>query len=269
MKAISLLVAGSLLAYAGENVLTPEDRREGFKLLFDGQTLRGWKNPARKLVSNPCWVIDDGALKTVVRAKFSEDLISEKIYADFDLKFEWKLPERGNTGVKYRIQREVFLDESKHGKVPFEAMLGAETSNPQSDRKTYKGEGRAQLYTVGFEFQLLDDERHPDGQKDPSHRTGALYSFIAAEKQASKPIGDWNSGRLIVKGDHFEHWINGTKVLEGSLKDPAVKAGAEKRWAPAPVIRNLLVEAKPRGPIALQHHGDEVWFRNIRIHALN
>jgi hypothetical protein len=116
---------------------------------------------------------------------------------------------------------------------------------------------------------LLDDEHHPDGKRDASHRTGALYSFIPANTKAANPIGEWNSSRLIVKGDHFEHWINGTKVLEGSLKDPAVKVGAVQRWgAHAPIVRDLLVNAKPRGTIALQHHGDEVWFRNVKIREL-
>jgi len=145
--------------------------------------------------------------------------------------------------------------------------MGRETSEHLSDRTKYNG-GPAQLYTVGFEFQLLDDEHHPDGRRDASHRTGALYSFIPADKQAEKAIGEWNTSRLVLRGDHFEHWLNGVKVLEGSLKDPRVREGAEKRWASAPVVRDELINAKPTGSIALQHHGDEVWFRNIKLKDL-
>jgi len=227
------------------------------------------EDPSKKNVANNAWSIEDGTLKTVVEGKkLSEDLISEKQYGDFDLKFDWKLSHGANTGLKYRIQREIFLDESKAGPGRFEVMMGRETRDHVSDRTKYTS-GPAQLYTVGFEFQLLDDEHHPDGKRDATHRTGALYSFIAAEKQAANAPGEWNSSRLIVRGDHFEHWLNGTKVLEGSLKDPRVREGAEQRWAPAPVVRDLLVNAKPTGSIALQHHGDEVWFRNIRIRELH
>lgn len=267
MKTIAVLAAAAVLAQAADNALAPGEKREGFVLLFDGKTMNGWKDPARKNVPNPAWMVENGTLKTVAKPKFQEDLISDKEYGDFDLRFDWKLSERGNSGVKYRIQQEVFLDSSRYGKLRFEEMMGQETSAPKSDRTSFKG-GVAQLYTVGFEMQLLDNERHPDGKRDASHRTGALYSFIAPQKDAAKPVGEWNTGELLVRGDHFEHWINGTKVLEGSLKDPAVKAGAEQRWAPAPVIRNLLVNAKSRGSIALQNHGDEVWFKNVRIREL-
>lgn len=266
MNRIAMLFAAAMLVSAAENTLSPEEKQDGWKLLFDGKSMAGWKDPAKKNVSNTAWVVEDGALKTVVEgARFSEDLISDKSFGDFELRFDWKLSERGNTGLKYRLQREVFLDESKHSG-RFEEMLGAETASPKSDRKTFAS-GKAQLYTVGFEFQLLDDDRHPDGQKDASHRTGALYSFIEPAKNASKPVGEWNTSVLKVSGDRFEHWVNGTEVLAGSLRDPAVKAGADKRWAPAPVVRDLLVNAKPRGPIALQHHGDVVWFRNIKLRA--
>jgi len=269
MRLIALLALSALAACAADNVLSRQEKSQGYLLLFDGKTFANWKDPSKKNVPNNAWVIDNGTLKTVVAGKkFSEDLISEKLYADFDLVFDWKISAKGNTGLKYRIQREIFLDETKAGRIPFEAMLGKETREHFSDRTTFTT-GVAQVYTVGFEFQLLDNEGHPDGRRDASHRTGALYSFIPSTKDAANAPGKWNSSRLMVKGEHFEHWINGTKVLEGSLKDPAVKAGAEKRWGPAaPVVRDLLVNAAPKGGIALQHHGDEVWFKNIRIREI-
>jgi len=260
-----LLCLACLTITAAENTLTPDERKQGYKLLWDGKTFEGWKDPAKKNVPNNAWVIENGTLKTVVQGKkFSEDLITNKQYGDYELLFDWKLSPGANTGLKYRIQQEVFLDEGKAGSGNFEQKMGRETSEHLSDHAKYTG-GPAQLYTVGFEFQLLDDEHHPDGRRDASHRTGALYSFIPADKQAEKPIGEWNTSRLVLKGDHFEHWLNGVKVLEGSLKDPRVREGAEKRWASAPIIRDELINAKPTGSIALQHHGDEVWFRNIKI----
>ncbi len=263
-----LMLAASAVYAADPNTLTPEEKREGYRLLFDGKTFTNWKDPAKKDVPNQAWVIDDGTLKTVTKGnKFSEDLVTEKQYADFELKFDWKISARGNTGLKYRIQKEIFLEEEKVPAPRFEMMMGRELTEHLSDRKTYKG-GRAQLYTVGFEFQLIDDEGHPDGRRDATHRTGALYSFIPAAKQAAKAPGEWNNSRLVVKGDHFEHWLNGVLVLEGSLKDKAVADGAAKRWGPAPQIKDWLINAKPVGTIALQHHGDEVWFRAIKIREL-
>ncbi|MBC7927467.1 MAG: DUF1080 domain-containing protein [Bryobacteraceae bacterium] len=270
MKTIALMLLASL-ACSAENTLTPEEKRAGWQLLFDGTSLKGWKDPAQKNVPNRAWVVDNGTLKTVTSGegkKFSEDLIHERQFKDFNLRFDWKLLPGGNTGLKYRIQREIFMDEQKAGPGRFEEMMGRETAQHVSDRTKYSG-GQAQVYTVGFEFQLLDDEGHPDGKRNASHRTGALYSFIPAAKTAANPPGQWNSSELVVKGDHFEHWLNGDKVLEGSLRDPAVKAGAEKRWAPAPVIRDLLTNPKPVGSLALQHHGDEVWFRNLRVLEMN
>ena len=148
--------------------------------------------------------------------------------------------------------------------------MGSELSNPRSDRKTLAPDATGRIYTVAFEFQLIDDERHRDALKDASHRTGALYSMIPAKQQAARPAGEWNSSLLRVKGQQFEHWINGTKVLEGSLKDPSIAAGAAKRWGKyAPTVRDLLSDPKPSGPFALQHHGDDVWFRNIKVRTLN
>jgi hypothetical protein len=84
----------------------------------------------------------------------------------------------------------------------------------------------------------------------------------------AKPAGEWNASRLIVRGDRVEHWLNGTKVLDASLRDPRVISGIEKRWKDVPSIREALIHPKPAGFIGLQHHGDEVWFRNIRIREL-
>jgi hypothetical protein len=268
MRLVALLLLAATLPAADLNVLTAEERREGFRLLFNGKSFANWKDPAKKDVPNNAWVIQDGTLKTVVQGnKYSEDLITEKQYANFDLKFDWKINAKGNTGLKYRIQKEIFLEEDKVPATSFERMMGRELIEHTSNRKTYTS-GKAQLYTVGFEFQLLDDDGHPDGRRDATHRTGALYSFIPANRKAANPPGEWNTSRLVVKRDHFEHWLNGTLVLEGSLKDARIDEGARKRWGPAPDIKNWLVDAKPVGTLALQHHGDEVWFRNLKIREL-
>lgn len=260
-----------MLLGAADNTLSSDEKRDGWKLLFDGRTMHGWQDPARKNQPGDAWEIQNGCLKTRVKPRIAEDLETDRNYGDFELKFDWRLSERGNTGLKYRLQRDIFVDESKVQPGPggFEGLLGRELSNPRSDRTKLAPEAKGYIYTVGFEMQLLDDERHPDAKKDASHKTGALYAAIPAEKSAAKPAGEWNTGMLVVKGDHFEHWINGVKVLEGSLSDERVRAGAEKRWAKwAPPIFQALTKPKPRGPFALQHHGDEVWFKNIKVREI-
>jgi hypothetical protein len=205
-----------------------------------------------------------------VKPRISEDLLSEREYGDFELRFDWKVSPGGNTGLKYRLQSSVFVDHSKAQKGPggFEGMLGREISNPKSDRAKLAPDSTGFVYTVGFEYQLIDDASHADALRGSDRRTGALYSMIPPREGFANKAGEWNSSRLIVRGDHFEHWLNGEKVNDGSLSDPRVIAGVEKRWKDVPVVREALLKPRPRGFIALQHHEDEVWFRNIRIREL-
>ncbi len=147
-------------------------------------------------------------------------------------------------------------------------MIYREVTHPVSDRARLGPDATAQEYVIGFEMQLLDDERHPDGRNGPKYRTGALYSMIAPTASPAKPPGEWNSGRIVVRGSHIEHWVDGVKVLDGSLSDEGVREGVTKRWGRYPEIVKMFTEPKPVGPISLQHHGDEVWFRNIKIRRL-
>jgi hypothetical protein len=268
--AAALFVA-ACLAFAGDNALSTEEKKQGWKLLFDGKSMTGWKDPAKKNVPGTAWKVEDGTLTTTPKPRIEEDLITEKSYGDFELKFDWRVSPGGNTGLKYRIQKEIFVNNAKKTDGPggFEGSLGRELATSASDRKNLGPDATGFVYTVAFEFQLIDDERHADARNGASRQTGALYSMIPATAKAARPAGEWNSSLLKVQGQTFEHWINGTKVLEGSLKDPSVAAGAEKRWgAHAPPIRDMLRNPKPTGPLALQHHGDAVWFKNIKIRAL-
>ena len=270
MRLVAPLLLVVFAVAAQDNSLTPDEKRSGWKLLFDGKTMNGWLDPAGKNQPGDAWLIEDGTLTTRVKPRIEEDLITAASYGDFELKFDWKVSESGNTGVKYRLQDQVFVDKAKVQLGPggFEGLLGREMANPKSDRKALSEQGGF-LYTIAFEFQLLDDERHPDARRDAAHRTGALYAMIPANTTTAKPAGEWNTGRLVVKGDQFEHWINGTKVLSGSLKDPRESAGVEKRWGKwAPKLAAMLSDPKRSGPIALQHHGDRVWFRNLKVREL-
>jgi hypothetical protein len=271
MKIPILLAALCLTASAADNMLTPAEKQAGFRLLFDGHTFAGWRDPASEKPPGEAWVIEDGCLKTTPKPHITEDLISKESYGDFELKFDWRISARGNTGVKYRIQRTVFIDNTKADRSVggFEASVEREVTAPRSDRAKMAPDATGQEYTVSYEFQLIDDAGYTGATKsDHVHDTGALYAMIPPRTMAAHAAGEWNTGRLVVKGDHFEHWINGVMVLDGLLHSDETRAGTAKRWATSPTIRNILTNAKPDGPLSLQHHGAAVWFKNLKIRRL-
>lgn len=241
-----------------------------WKILFDGKSLAGWRDPGKLNIPGTSWKVEDGCLKATKSPQIHEDLFSNEEFTDFELEFEWKVAPGGNSGVKYRLQDAVFLNESvaRPNVKKFEDTVRDEYLRRPSDRKTLKPGERGQLYTVAFELQLIDDQNYKGGLKDNQH-TGSLYSFLAPTKAAAKPAGEWNTARLVVKGDHVEHWINGEKVLDASLRSPAIAAGSNARWgAYHPVTKLLVEQPKKKSPILLQNHGDEAWFRKLRIRGL-
>ncbi len=271
IKVLALLAAACLSALAADNVLTPAEKQAGFRLLFDGETFRGWRDPARENPPGTSWVVENGCLKTTAKPRIKEDLITEQSFGDFELTFDWHISAHGNTGVKYRLQRAVFVDNTKVDRgAGFETMLEREVTSPLSDRDKMAPDATGEVYTIAYEFQLIDDAGYPglNTRDGGVHATGALYSMIPPRKKAAHPAGEWNHSRLVVKGDHFEHWINGVEVLDGSLSSAEARAGTAKRWAAAPAIREILDHAKPSGPITLQHHDAEVWFKNLKIRLL-
>lgn len=271
MRPAIRLLAACVALSAAANELTPEEKAAGFRLLFDGRTMNGWRDPAKLNVPGDAWIVEDGALRTVLKPRIHEDLFTAEEFGDFELLFDWRLSVRGNTGLKYRIQSTVFVDHTRRQPGPnsFEGMLGRELAGRHSGRAKLPAGATGEVYSVGFEFQLLDDDGHPDARRGPDRQTGALYAMIPAARKAAKPVGEWNHSRLIVRGNHFEHWVNGVMVLEASLGDPRIIEGVTRRWEPAPEIRDALLKPRPRGFIALQHHGDLVWFRNLKIRELH
>jgi hypothetical protein len=228
-----------------------------WKVLFDGKTFANWQ-PA------PTFTIEDGCLKSVKNPAFTEDLFSKDTYSDFELEFDWKISAAGNSGVKYRIQDHVVLLDKKLPR--FEDQVNAALKNRRKDKPA-----RGQDYVVGFEYQVIDNNGHPDALRGGAlHRTGALYDMFPPITDASKPVGEFNHSRLVVKGDHVEQWLNGVKVVDASLKAPEVAANTEKRWGKDSPVYDLLVR-QPRKEchISLQNHGNEAWFKNIRIRRLD
>jgi hypothetical protein len=248
MRTVTLLALFAASAFAAD-----------WKSLFDGKTFDGWEKPA----GTP-FVIEDGCLKSVRRPPISEDLFTREKFGDFELEVEWKISPRGNSGIKYRIQDRIWLLDERLPR--FEDQVVAAMKNPRKDRPA-----KGQEYVIGFEYQITDNQANPDAMANGlMHRTAALYDMIPASKDVTKPVGEFNQTRIVVKGDHIEHWLNGEKVLDGTLKDPRVAQASAKRWGEGSGVYNLLVnQPRKQCPISLQNHGDEAWFRNLRIRRLD
>jgi len=226
------------------NTLTDAERAAGWTLLFDGQTLHGWRGLGFTGIPTGHWVVADGSIKKVASGKIpvqadgqpleGGDLISEGKYRDFELSWEWKVAPGANSGVKYNVSETL-----------------STTIAPTHAAK-------------GFEYQMLDDDRHPDGQL-PTHRASALYDLVAAnERKRLRPVGEWNVSRIVLAGGHGEHWLNGEKVVEYDLAtahmDSALAASKYRSMS-------WFADRRP-GHIALQDHGDEVYFRSVKIRSL-
>src|ERR1700722_560857 len=202
--------------------------------LFDGSTSKGWVEVTGKPFPTHSWTVEDGCLKALVRTDGFEDIRTVETFKSFELQFEWKLAKLGNSGVKYLIQR--------------------------VDDWTNK-EGH-QVRARGLEYQLVDLDS-PDAS-DPTRITGSLYSLLAPAN-ANWRIAVFNESRLIVHGDHVEHWLNGTRVLSYETTSPPVESALRKML---PKDAGADVPLVKESAISLQNHSSEVWFRNIKIRAL-
>jgi hypothetical protein len=247
---------------AQDNQLTLAEKSAGWKLLFNGKDMSGWDDPRRKNPAGDAWTIEEGCLKARARARITEDLFTEETFGDFELVFDWRISPGGNSGLKYRIQDHVFLHNG--GKGRFEDLVNLSLRDRRTDRPA-----AGQDYVIGFEYQILDNARNSDARAGLSHTTGALYDMVPPERDASRPVGQFNHSRIVLRGAHVEHWLNEVKVVDADLGAREVKEHIAKRWtANAPAYNLLADQPKHDCPISLQNHGDEVWFRNIKIRVI-
>jgi hypothetical protein len=211
-------------AAAGLNQLSPAEQAAGWKLLFDGKTTNGWRGFNRPAFPDKGWVVEAGCLQHLAKGG-GGDLITLDKYDEFDLEFEWRIAPGANSGVKY------FITEERNS-------------------------------PIGHEYQLVDDLRNPDGRRGPKWQTASFYDCLpAATNKTLRPAGEFNQSRILVQGQHVEHWLNGTKTLEYELGSEALKAAIANSK-----FRNVAgFGTKFKGHLLLQDHGDEVWFRNLRI----
>lgn len=226
------------------NTLTVSEQRAGWRLLFDGKTFSGWRGLGYDTVPTAHWKIENGTIRKLADGDVPRlpdgqpaaggDLMTIDTFRDFDLTWEWKISRAGNSGIKYNVSEEISMANA-----PNHAALG-------------------------FEYQMLDDSLHEDN-KVPSHRAGALYDLIPpSANKILKPVGDWNTSRIIFRGNHGEHWLNGMKVVEFDLATPQMDSLlALSKYHSIPNFAQ-----KRAGHIVLQNHVDEVFFRNIKIRGL-
>ncbi len=240
------------------NELTAAERAAGWRLLFDGRTLAGWRGLGYDGVPAGHWVVVDGAIKKVAsgdvprvadgRPLNGGDLMTVDTFGDFELTWEWKVTPGANSGVKYNVSEEMSVAQAG-SMTPAAVARGAIAPNHSA---------------LGFEYQMLDDDRHEDG-KLPTHRSGALYDLIAPNDQRHvHPVGEWNRSMVIFRGRHGEHWLNGEKIVAFDLGTPrldSLLAASKYRSIPGFGDRR-------RGHIILQDHGDEVYFRNLKVREL-
>lgn len=228
------------------NTLSPKQVSEGWKLLWDGKTTKGWKGAKIDGFPQKGWGIEDGELVVFSsgggEARNGGDIITLEEFSEFELEVDFKITNGANSGIKYFV-----------------------------DPNLLKGEGSA----IGLEFQILHDEVHPDAKKGHNgNRTiGSLYDLIPAsnlseanrDSKRVNQVGEWNRARIVVKGGRVQHWLNGVKVVD-------YPRGTQ-------IFRTLVSRSKyykwpnfgewDKGPILLQDHGDEVRFHSIKIRDLS
>lgn len=230
---------------------------EGYIVIFDGTSLNGWRGYGKENVPAR-WTIEDGCLKfTGTGAGESQsgdggDIIFTKKFKNFELKFDWKISKGGNSGVFY---------------------LGREVTTKNEDG-TVKWEP---IYISAPEYQILDNANHPDAKlgKDGNRQSASLYDMIPAVPQNQKPFGEWNTGSILVYQGTVVHAQNGENVLEYHLWTPQwtdmlqASKFSEEKWPLAFELLNNLGGDEHEGYIGFQDHGNDVWYRNIKVKVLD
>ena len=238
MKPTSLLLAACLLlslcstyTIAQHNTLSKKEQKNGWKLLFDGKTTTGWRNFNSNAIGAG-WKVQDGTLFLDNTAPREErgDIITHDEYENYELSLEWKIDSCGNSGVMFNV-----VEDPKY-RTP---------------------------WLTGPEMQVLDNVCHPDA-KIEKHRAGDLYDLIKCKQETVKPAREWNHAKIVSNKAKYEFWLNGTKVVEFTMHTPEWDAMvAASKFKSMPDFGKAT-----KGHIALQDHGDKVWFRNIKIREI-
>lgn len=212
-----------------DNMLSPAEKKAGWKLLFNGNNTTGWRAYNRKPYDS--WEVVNAQLHCKTKEQQvtqRADLITVDQYDNFELQLDWKVDKGANSGIIYRVQ---------------------ETSGPS--------------YETGPEYQLIDDEGYSEKLED-WQKSGSDYAMHPPTALAAKPVGEYNHTRIVVNGAHVEHWLNEKKVAEFDLWTPEWQALKQKgKWKDAAAYGMA-----KKGYIALQDHGGGIWFKNIKVRKL-
>lgn len=233
--AVLLLPLSALTSSAGAqdpNSLTADEQQAGWRLLFDGRTLAGWRGYKSATVP-ASWRVENGSLLSRRTPGESHgDIVTVEQFADFELVWEWKMTPGGNSGVIYRATEE-----------------------------------RSSVWESGPEYQILDNQGHVDGL-NPLSSAGACYSAFPPAKDATRPLGQWNQSRIVARGNHVEHGMNGEKLLEYEVGSRRWQAHVKtSKFFPAAYGQSNWSKV-PKGHIGLQDYGGAVEFRGIKLRVL-
>jgi hypothetical protein len=221
----------------GDNQLTAKEKANGWELLFDGKTLAGWRNYGKQSIGKN-WQIQDNSITLVVGEKGANgwqaadggDIITDQEFENYELQLQWKISACGNSGIIFNV-----MEDSKYEYV----------------------------WKTGPEMQILDNTCHPDG-KITKHRAGDLYDLIKCSKETVKPAGEWNQVSLSINKGHLKTVLNGTTMVETDLWNDTWKAlVAGSKFKEMPAFGTV-----KKGHLALQDHGNQVWFKNVKIRKL-
>lgn len=228
--------------------------KDGYIVIFDGKSMKGWRGYGKNHIPTK-WIIDNGCMKFNATADDKNleggDLIFAHKFKNFELDLEWKISKGGNSGVFYLAQEAVSKDKD-----------GKEQLEP--------------IYCSAPEYQVLDNVNHPDAKLgvDGDRQSASLYDMIPAKPQNQNPYEQWNYAKIIVKNGKVTHYQNGKEVLSYQLWTPEwtkllqVSKFSEKSWPSAFALLNNCGGANHEGFIGLQDHGNDVWYRNIRVKVL-
>ncbi len=242
-----LVTFAFVTACAGAEGSDSPDRAsgDGWHQLFAAGSFSGWRGIESESIPTGHWSLDDGVLRKIAsqdvptaadgQPLVGGDIMTVETFEDFELMFEWKVAPGANGGVKYNVSRSMSVSNE-----PSSAALG-------------------------FEYQILDDDLHPDALNGPTRQASALYDMIPPDPSGElRPVGEFNEARIVFVGGHGEHWLNGVKVLEYQVgSDRFNELLAKSKYAPVEGFADLRA-----GHIVLQDHGDDVWFRNIKIRVI-
>ena len=211
-----------------QNTLSAEEQAAGWRLLFDGRTTTGWRGFRKQGFPAEGWAVEHGTLKGLGRK--GGDILTTATFTDFEFAWEWRLAFQGNSGVKY------FVDEQRGN------ATGA----------------------IGHEYQMIDDDNYALEPLSAKQKTGGWYDVMPPLAAAARPVGEWNQSRIVVRGKHVEHWLNGTLTAKYETDSPESRAGiAASKFKDVPGYADKIAT-----PILLQDHDTVAWYRNLKIRQL-